>query len=378
MNNINHIALFVRYLQMGGVGQVTVQLANALVSEGNIVDLIVAKGEGPLQRQLSAKVRVIDLQAGRMWQCLNPLRRYLRLHRPDALISAQERTNLIATIGWFTAGRKERLLLVEHTNLECYLEVAPLWYRIGLPLLLRFLYPRASAVAGVSRGVAETVAKYSGIPHDKVQVLYNPVISPEVFEAAREDPGHKWLSSGEYKVVLGVGRLSPEKNYALLLRAFARAYELDSRLRLLILGDGKLRHELDELAEEKGLREVIDLPGYTRNPYAFMARADLFVNSSNFEGLPTVLIEALACGCPVVSTDCPSGPREILEDGRWGRLVPVGDEETLAEAMLESLAQERDREAYRSRGSFFSVDRAVEAYLRVLFPWKSFDSVSIC
>ena len=225
----------------------------------------------------------------------------------------------------------------------------------------RYLLARAARFVGVSRGVAASLSANMGVPGDGITTIYNPVVTPDLQVRMAERPDHPWLQGRETPVILSVGRLTHEKDYFTLIKAFARLATRRS-CRLIILGEGGLRKELEGLVADLKLTDRVSLPGWVENPFAYMSRASLFVLSSIYEGLPTVLLEALACGCPCVSTDCPAGPAEILEDGRVGPLVPVGDETALAEAMGRVLDQPPDGQVLKGRAAFFSADRAVAAY----------------
>jgi glycosyltransferase involved in cell wall biosynthesis len=225
----------------------------------------------------------------------------------------------------------------------------------------------ADAVVAVSDGVADGLAAATGLPRDRITTIYNPVVSPAMLVKAAEPTPHPWLESGQPPVILGVGRLVPQKDFPTLIRAFARLRS-EGPVRLLIVGPGstEAQAELRSLATALGGAEDMELPGSILNPFAYMARAGVFVLSSAWEGFGNVLVEALACGCPVVSTDCPSGPAEILDGGRYGALVPVGDDRAMAEAILAALAHPPERAALTARGAEFSVDRAVERYLAII------------
>lgn len=229
----------------------------------------------------------------------------------------------------------------------------------------RSSYPFADAAVGVSHGVAAQLKEIPGISRDRVHTIYNPVVSADLERKALEPAGHPWLDEPTGPVVLAIGRMKKVKDFSTLLAAFARLVSRRSA-RLIVLGEGVLRKNLLSLAQNLRITEHVDFPGFVENPYAFLAKADLFVLSSRNEALPTVLIEAMACGCPVVSTDCPFGPREILEDGRLGTLVPVGDPEVLAAAMARALDEPPQRAALRKRASFFSTERAVDQYEKLL------------
>ena len=226
-------------------------------------------------------------------------------------------------------------------------------------------YPFADSAVGISRGTTAELEGIPGMARDRIHTIYNPVVSTELDRRARESPRHPWFDDRPCPVILAIGRMKKVKDFSTLLRAFARLL-VRRPARLIVLGKGRLQPSLLSLARELGIAEHVDFPGFKENPYAFLAKADLFVLSSRHEALPTVLIEAMACGCPVVSTDCPFGPREILEDGRLGPLVPVGDAEALADAMALTLEEPQGREALRQRASFFSVDRAVDQYEKLL------------
>jgi glycosyltransferase involved in cell wall biosynthesis len=232
------------------------------------------------------------------------------------------------------------------------------------PWLLRMFYPWAASVVAVSRGAADDLARTSGLPRERVHVVYNPVITPAVMAMATRDPDHPWFAPGEPPIVLGVGRLTPQKDFPTLLRAFAEVRR-QRPARLLILGEGDDRPRLEALADELGVRADVGLPGFRDDAMACMARSALFVLSSAWEGLPTVLIEAMAAGIRVVSTDCPSGPREILQDGRLGALVPVGDHHALAEAMLAALTHSTAPLPPETLASF-TREAAVDNYLRLI------------
>jgi glycosyltransferase involved in cell wall biosynthesis len=226
-------------------------------------------------------------------------------------------------------------------------------------------YLAADGITAVSQGIAEDLVCSFGLPRERVTTIYNPVVTPELLAQAQAPLDHPWFAPDAPPVILGVGRLHPQKDFPTLLRAFARVRAVRV-VRLVILGEGEQRAALQQLVAELGLTKDVALPGFVGNPFAYMARAGVFVLSSAYEGLPGVLIQALACGCPVVSTDCPSGPGEILEQGAYGPLVGVGDVAALAQAMLALLAHPPAAERLRHRAAEFSLDRAVDRYWRVL------------
>ena len=281
---------------------------------------------------------------------------YLDRERPDALLAENVLAAAAAGVAVHLARRRpERVVATLHEGLK----TARLRYRA------RHGYPHADAVVGVSRGVSTEFEKIPGVERGRVHTIYNPVVSERLVEGARRPANHPWFDGSGAPVILAVGKLNKGKDFSTLLDAFARL-PARGRARLIVLGEGRLRPELLSLARKLRIAERVDFPGFEENPYAFLARADLFVLSSRSEALPTVLIEALACGCPVVSTDCDFGPREILEGGRYGALVPVGDPAALSAAMARTLDGPLPRGVLRERASSFDAGSAVERYEELL------------
>ena len=260
-----------------------------------------------------------------------------------------------ATMAVRTARRCVRIVGVLHNAVRS---------RRGLDRARRS-FPGADAAVGVSRGVAAELKEAVGVPAYRVHTIYNPVVSANPVRDADRPAGHPWLDELGPQVVLAAGRLNKQKDFPTLLAAFAKLL-VHRPARLIVLGKGRLRPMLTAQARELRIAEHVDFPGFVENPCAFMAKAGLFVLSSRHEGLPTVLIEAMACGCPVVSTDCSFGPSEILQEGKFGALVPVGDAEALAAAMGRTLDEPPRRATLRERASFFSIERAVDQYEKLL------------
>ncbi len=364
------IAILLPDLRGGGAERVNVNLANAFVARGFRVQVVLMRMSGELAPLLDPRVGRVDLRAARVRGVLRPLMRYLRDARPDALLANMWPLTVIAVLARRLTRAPTRIVAVEHTTWSSATLMRRRSTRVLAKTTMRALLPRADAVLGVSRGVADDLARFARLEAGSVGTIYNPVVrgTRDAPPPLPPDGAERW-SRASCKRVLAVGSLKAPKNFPLLLRAFARLRDrLDARL--LILGEGTQRAELEALAASLGLRDAVDMPGFVDNTAAYYAHADLFVLSSRHEGLPTVLIEALEQGTPVVSTDCPSGPREILEGGRYGRLVPVDDTEALAAAMLESLRSTHDREALRARAQDFAVDRIADRYLEVLLPGR--------
>lgn len=232
-------------------------------------------------------------------------------------------------------------------------------------LLMKRLYPGADLIIANSSGTAADLARGGIAPAGLIRVIHNPVVSEGLFEMQRDVVPHRWLQGGDIPVLIAVGRLHEAKDHATAIRALA-AVRRTRAARLLILGEGPERRRLAELAAGLGVGDSVDLPGFVANPHAWLSRSALLVSSSRWEGFGNVLVEALAAGTPVVSTDCPGGPREILDGGRFGRLVPVGDHEALARAVMETLDGPPPREIMIERAMAFSIGRIAPVYLEAL------------
>ena len=393
-----HLALYTDFSTFGGVERVLLNLAKALAERGHRVDLILCGEADAVLNQMPPTINVVALQSGPRWRGrlsvlgghptdLVPLLRpvvlppkpnktilylpalvhYLRHERPTALLSAKPYPNLTALWSKRQSGVSTRVVVSEHSHLsqDLLYKRRRRWRSRFISPLLRRVYPRADALVSVSYGVADDLAAFVGIPRERITAIYNPIVTPDLHARVRAPFDHPWFRPDAPPVVLGIGRLVPQKDFPTLLRAFARI-RVQRPVRLVILGEGKLHAELETLARTLGIAADVAMPGFVENPYAYLAGAAVFALSSACEGLPTVLIEALACGCPVVSTDCPSGPAEILDGEQYGRLVPVGDDAALAHAICATLDKAPPRERLIQRGKFFSVDRAVEQYERLL------------
>jgi glycosyltransferase involved in cell wall biosynthesis len=271
--------------------------------------------------------------------------------------------NLVAITAKKLARTPTRLVLVEQNTISAHPN--DLFRARFVAPLARWLYPHADAVVGVSKGVARDLELLLGFAPGKVKVINNPVVNNELFSRATNSVEHPWLQDKILPVFLAVGRLTPQKDFPNLLQAFA--FLKEQRLaRLIILGEGESRAELEAKICSLGISEAVSMPGFVNNPYAYMSRASALVLSSQEEGLPTVLIEAMACGCPVVATNCPSGPEEILAGGKYGNLVPVKNSRALSQAMLQVLDDPIHKEVLIARAKYFSAEQVVEQYLNLL------------
>ena len=363
------VAVFLSNLEGGGAERVTVNLLRGFSPELFELELILVSATGPFLDQVPAHVKVIDLKASGVTGAILPLARYLRQRRPAVLLSHTSHVNVGALVARSLSGTRTKVVVVEHNDLSSVPKkvktrrfVPP--QRRLLPNLMRRLYNRADAVIGVSEGVSRFVQGRFNVSAGLVQTIYNPVVDAELLERSRERPEHPWLSE-RTPTLIAVGRLNEQKDFATLLRAFAVVRERRN-VRLIIFGEGPERERLEALAQELGVAQEVSLPGFTPNPYAAMRHASLLVLSSRWEGLPTVLVEAMACGCPVVATDCLSGPTEILEGGRHGPLTEVGNVQGLADAMLRTLAAPLPAAQLEARAAHFSFENAIASYTDLL------------
>ena len=396
-----HIAILSDHLrglvgQGGGVDRCQWRLATEYASRGYRVDLVVFNAEGidpsrlptnidlvviPKSNGIASKLAALRCDP-RGWRLLlrpillppRPSSRlrylpglisYLRASRPDLLISAGTYENLVSVLAVLGAGSSTRILVSERNPLEQRLQREKhrkAWRWRYLPPVLSYYYQRATRVIAISNELSEDIRENLHIPHDCVHVVYNPVIDQTSLSRMREPVDHPWLKDDAVPVLLAVGRLRDEKDFPTLLRAF-RSARSRQPMRLIILGDGPDRKKLEDLIRELELSEHVCLAGYQHNPLNYMAHANVLVLSSLYEGLPAVLIEALAAGCPVISTDCPGSSAEILCHGRYGQLVPVGDPKAMSEAILETLKHPPQPSLLRERGREFSVERTADGYL---------------
>ena len=342
-----------RSLKGGGAERVTANIATGLVEAGLKVDLIMVTANGQYLNDLPSGVRVIDLDV-QGYRRLGPLNmptgfqafrsliglcQYLKQYQPQLLLSATHFLNEVAVLAKRMTGVKTRVIVAEHTTLSVEARHSEPRSARFIPLSARLTYPFADGIVAVSRGVAQDLSGHAGLDQRLIHVLYNPVITEQLYEQARQPVSHSWLNNKTVPVLVASGRFVQQKDFSTLLRAFSQVRQRYPA-RLILLGDGPERDRLEQLASQLSITEVVDFPGFLTNPYAYMARADAFVSSSAWEGLPTVLIEALALSLPVVATNCPSGPAEILGNGQYGDLVSVGDVSALAEAMCRVLSGE--------------------------------------
>ena len=359
------VALFVPSLTGGGAERALLEIARGLVRRGFSVDLVVTRSGGALWGAVPEDVRLINLKSWKTPTCLPALIRYIGRERPAVLVSTLELGNLTALLAKKFFTRKLYLVARQDSMYTALHRTQGFALRTAQRLLKRLL-PAADAIVAVSSGVAEDLKRVAPRAAGLVRIVPNPVVTPALVEQAVLPVAHPWFDDQRTPVILTAGRLDiAQKDQPTLLKAFAEVLK-SHPARLIVLGEGPDRAGLTALTRELRIREHVDFAGFRANPFAYMARARVFVLSSVCEGLPTVLIEAMASGAPVVSTDCPGGVREILEGGKWGRLVPVGDWQALAGAIRDTLDRPPARECLIARARHYSAAASLERHVELI------------
>ena len=401
-----HIAFVITNLGGGGAERILLKTADGLIGLGHRVDIVMLRPGIRYHQEIPAAARLMLSEcasdaleaeeesripapvcrwhveragkallrdAGRLLQALNwhPLSLpnagmfrdtlfvadYVAKETPDCVLPSLPKAKVATLLAKALLGSFPVVIPVVHSVLEN----RRLRHRVRYSILM----PHSDHVVAVSEGVRHSVAAKAGVPKERITTIYNPVVTPRLTVLSREVPAHPWLAGGGPPVILSAGRFAWVKDFPTLIRAFHKL-SMVTPARLILLGDGSQRKHLTALVRRLDLEDRVSMPGWVDNPYAFMARASLFATSSRMEGLQNVLIEALACGCPCVSTDCPSGPAEILESGRIGRLVPIADVEALAEAMRLTLEDPPPRTLLLKRAEYFSAENLVARYERLI------------
>ncbi len=367
------VVLFLPSLDGGGVERVFVQLANDFAALGVSVDLALAAAKGPYLREVDPVVRVVDLKSSGVSRSLPGLARHLRTERPDVILSGLDHANVTSVVARSLTANGTRCIISSRsvpTMLKREAGIARAWPVLQLA---RIAYRFADAVIANSEGVADDLSRYFLIPRNRIRVIYNPLSLESIERLSAEPPGHPSVTPGP-PVIMSMGRLSGLKDFPTLLRAFSLV-RCHRPCRLVILGEGPDRGRLEALAGELGMQGEVLLPGFIDNPFAWLRRAAVFVSSSLSEGCPNALMQALACGTPVVSTDCVGGSREIVEGGKWGKLVAVGDATAMAEAIEATLDADRHPDV-RRRAADFAHEKIARQYLQVLLP-NAFPSLAL-
>ncbi len=357
------VALYLHDLAGGGAERMRLHLIAALRDAGAAPSLVLHARTGENSANIPPFLRVTALGGARTRDDILPLARYLRRERPDVLIASLGHNNLAAVAASLLARAGTKIILTQHNALSAEAGQGGWRYRC-LPAAYRLADPFVEAFVAVSRGVAEDLAHCTGIAHERIAVIYNPVLGDDFARRAAEPCPHPWFAEAT-PVYVTAGRLVPQKDHATLLAAFAR-HRSRVPARLIVLGQGPLRRSLQAQAASLGIAADVDFAGYIENPLPYFREAAAFVLSSRHEGFGNVLVEALGCGTPVIATDCPHGPAEILQGGRYGVLVPPGDAGALAAALTADLRRPFPPARLRERAATFTSAQAAEAHIALI------------
>ena len=359
------IAILVSFSGEGGVEKMLTNLAAGFLARGVDVDFLLVKDRGKHVDSIPAGARVIKSGVSSSMGSLPWIVKYLRRARPDAVLAAKDRAGRAAVLARKISGVSTRLVIRLGTHLSESMKGKNRLQKALRYYPAKWFYPGADAIVCVSPGVLEDFVNITGLARSRFRVVSNPVVTPELSELASKQLQDEWFPDPSASSILAVGRMTDQKDFSTLLQAFAQLYQ-QKKCRLLILGEGPKRRELESEIRRLGIEEAVRMPGFVPNPYSYMANADLFVLSSVFEGSPNVLKEALALGTPVVATDCKSGPREILQNGKYGHLVSIRSPQELADAMKQVLENPPDRSLLPEAVSGYTLEASCRDYLEVL------------
>ncbi|VUD42562.1 N-acetylgalactosamine-N, N'-diacetylbacillosaminyl-diphospho-undecaprenol 4-alpha-N-acetylgalactosaminyltransferase [Thalassocella blandensis] len=359
------VSVLMSFSGAGGVERMVMNLVRAFAEKCEQVDLLVIRDKGPHFADIPKNVNIIKLNANHTLTAIPAICRYLKAEKPESLLVAKDRAGRAAVIARALSGVSTKIYVRLGTNLSTALEhrsAISAWWRKAP---MKVIYRRVDKVIAVSRGVAEDTIAITGIPEEKVCVIRNPVVTEEFLRKAEEPTPHEWLSEKQYPVIIGVGRLSVQKDFETLIKAFNEVNK-STPCRLIILGEGGKRQELEALIASFGLQDHVLLPGFQSNPMSWVKAANVFVLSSRWEGSPNALTEALALGVPSVSTRCPSGPDETLAEGKFGPLVEMGDFTNMARQILRVLENPLTSEVLKSAVAEYHVSISADKYLDLM------------
>lgn len=377
--SLGKIAIYIDLLQGYGADKTLLKIAEGLAESGVDVDLVTAKKVGKIGSKINPAVNLIDLGSSRFNLVKNVvgLTNYLIDNKPAILFSSIHFNNITSACAMTLArlaGVKSKLVVRQANRLECQLKGYP--FPIGALMypLIRMAYKKADLIICPSKGLLSDLTKFMKAEESKIKLVYNPTVTADIFEKARQKTNHPWFEQKSFPIILGAGRLKPQKDFKTLIEAFARVKRNFPDAKLVILGEGAQRRELENLVIKLGIKDNVDLVGFQENPYAFIAKADVFVLSSIYEGLPNILIEALALKKKIVATNCPSGPAEILKFGQYGSLLPTGSPFLLEAAIVQALEQQTYSLVESSPAEDFEQKKQVEKYGQIFLNLIDLDS----
>ncbi len=359
------IAFFLATSGHSGVDRAMQNLIPAIIRRGYPVDLLHVRKHGPNIKESHPGLNIIDLGAKHVYSSFAALLKYLKTKKPYVMLTDKDRVNRTAIFARAMAHVSTRLVLSSGTTISIDLATRGVFERWLQRTSMGKLYPLADNVIVTSKGVADDMAEYTGLSRKLIEVVPSPVVHKDLFIKELPVPDHRWYKDISIPIILGVGELCMRKDFETLLRAFAKIRS-QRQCRLIILGKGNKRDELYAIAKDLNVRNDFDMPGFVSSPYSYMAHASVLGFTSRWEGLGFVIIEALATGTPAVTTDCPSGPREILDNGKYGSLVPVGDVDKFADALLETLDNPLPKRHLQNAALPYEIENSTSAYLRAM------------
>lgn len=364
------ILIFIPYLTGGGAQRVVVNLLKGLAKKNYDLVLVVVSKEGPFLDKIPGKVKNIELSHNRTLLSVNELKNVYKREKPDVILSALNYANIVSVLAYKLARIKSKVIVTEHSNYSNSIRAESIIKKLVYMVLIKKTYKHADTIIAVSEGVGYDLKEALGLKTNdyNFHVIYNPIVDEEITE--KQNGKAELQKLGNNRVVLGVGRLAKPKDFSTLIRAFSIVKPEMKNVKLIILGEGPEREMLEQLIADLGLKNDVYLPGFVDNPYAYMSKADLFVLSSRWEGFGNVIVEAMVCGLPVISTNCPSGPDEIIQDGINGVLVPVRDEQVMANNIVRVLTDNKFGNMLitnaKKRAQDFSIEKITEEYEKIL------------
>lgn len=362
-----NITFFIPNLQIGGAERTVVRLSNKLTELDHNVEVVVTTDQGELKSEFNREVDIINLGVKTIpnigvLSSVPHLIKFFKNSSPDIFVSFMKHSNIAALIAHQFVPGAGPIIISERNPPSQTLNNNHKLRKVTILSLMKICYPHADAITSLSNGVAKDLAACIDIDSRNIQTIYNPVYNSKLVGMMNEEVHHRWFENNDLKTVIGVGTLKPQNDFSTLISAFSMVIKRRDA-RLIIVGEGEQRNELETLVQRLGLEQVVELPGQINNPFPYMKEASLFVSSSAWEGFGNVIVEAMACGCPVVATDCLSGPREILQDGEYGPLVPVGQPDKMADAIITTLDNPPSSKKLVERAQTFSADRITKEYI---------------
>lgn len=360
--------LFIRALHGGGAQRAMVRYANALTDKGYDTYVLTLDSSGDFRNELDKNVQIKTLSANRILFAIPQLIKYIRSIKPNAIMVTEPACNIALIVAKMLSFSKSRLLIREGLFPSLAVNESPYIQTRIAYRLAPYFYKKADVIVAIASELAEDLSSFIGLPRNRITLIpINPVVTPELYAKADQELDHPWLVNNDIPVILGVGRLEAQKDFATLINSFCLLRQ-EINCKLIILGSGSLKNNLDAQIVATGYENDIEMAGFCSNPFKYMSRCDVLVLSSRYEGLPNTLIESLACGTPSISTDCKSGPKDILDNGKYGLLVPIGDVAAMANAIKQTLNSPIDKVTLKKRGARYTLENSINAYLPHMFP----------